>query len=374
MNRITTSVLQSLLLIACLLTGVSGRTDDSIWTLPEKPENAELTGLLVTPQENIILRYRFRKGSFIESRTRIQLADRNGQVIQTWDLDGFAHVRTDAAGHIMINISTNESVDRILVADSSGHALFERVTRPLYQSAWPSIYGSEILLATQPMAETLLFGGMTFLDADTGEVNGTFRKATIGHSGIGFILLGKDHRFILGDGATLLMTAYTAPDSPVWKIDNIGGTIDELRFLNQSVCVVSYRGDGYRGKALIHMETGNVLYRTVPHHQHWGESGKKETPGADRWFVALKNGDMLMIKDVQSRGDALLLRNQGEDLSHPRYDPAHVEPVQLPLMSGAVPGSNELLHQIVFKGKSLLLMSGNRVRIQDLVFPRKETD
>jgi len=368
------SILQSLVLIACLLTGISGRTDDSIWTLPEKPENAELTGLLVTPQENIILRYRFRKGSFIESRTRIQLADRNGQVIQTWDLDGFAHVLTDAAGHILINISSGESVDRILVVDPSGHTLFDRDTRPMYQSAWPSVYGSEILLATQPWAETLLFGGMSFLDGDSGKVNGTFRKETNGHSGIGFILMGKDHRFILGDGATLLMTAYTAPDAPVWKIDNIGGTIDELRFLNQSVCAVAYRGDGYRGKALIHMETGNVLYRAVRHHKQWGESGQKETPGADRWFVALKNGDMLMIKNVQSRGDALLLRNQVEDVSHPRYDPAHVEPVQLPLMSGTVPGSNEILHQTVFRGKFLLLMSGNRVRIQDLVFPRKETD
>lgn len=78
-----------------------------------------------------------------------------------------------------------------------------------------------------------------------------------------FLPIGKDNLFLVGLGATILLQQYDKPGY-LWKIDNIGGNINEGKFLDQDYLAVSYYVPERRykeGLAIIRWKDGEIVFR-----------------------------------------------------------------------------------------------------------------
>lgn len=78
-----------------------------------------------------------------------------------------------------------------------------------------------------------------------------------------FLPVGEDNLFLWGIGATILLQRYDRPGY-IWKIDNIGGNIDEGKFLNEEYLAVSYfvPDKKYKeGLAVVRWRDGQVVFR-----------------------------------------------------------------------------------------------------------------
>lgn len=78
-----------------------------------------------------------------------------------------------------------------------------------------------------------------------------------------FLPVGEDNLFLWGIGATVFLQRYDRPGY-IWKIDNIGGNINEGKFLNEEYLAVSYfvPDKKYKeGLAVVRWRDGQVVFR-----------------------------------------------------------------------------------------------------------------
>lgn len=55
----------------------------------------------------------------------------------------------------------------------------------------------------------------------------------------GFLLIGEEF-YVIDMGASLFLKSYYEPVKTYWQITNIGGNINDVRFLNRELIAVSY--------------------------------------------------------------------------------------------------------------------------------------
>lgn len=55
----------------------------------------------------------------------------------------------------------------------------------------------------------------------------------------GFLLIGEEF-YVIDMGASLFLKSYCEPVKTYWQITNIGGNINDVRFLNRELIAVSY--------------------------------------------------------------------------------------------------------------------------------------
>lgn len=89
-----------------------------------------------------------------------------------------------------------------------------------------------------------------------------------------FLPVGQDNLFLWGIGATILLQKYGQPGH-IWKIDSIGGNINEGKFLGPDYLAVSYFVEGKKhkeGLAIIRWRDGQIVFRV----ENYIFNGKRE--------------------------------------------------------------------------------------------------
>lgn len=214
--------------------------------------------------------------------------------------------------------------DKIILGDGDesgcGHIkLLDLLGNELYtvnaEGRWPVVapYGKDIALV--PGLQDI--GPVSIIDEDTGKEklrinppeskNKTFKISA-------FFPLGEEGFYVQGVGATLMLKSYLHVNERYWKIQDIGGNINQGIMLNDEYLAVNYRIDDFSSKkltvgvAVVEWRTGNVLFN---------KRGYQINGVQDSWYpnfntlsLLIDNGSLLFYADPD-RVVRLPLRSNG---------------------------------------------------------------
>jgi hypothetical protein len=214
---------------------------------------------------------------------------RDGKLILAWgDENGCSRIKVLAPG-----------LELLFAADAGGR--------------WPeeALLGGEIALIPQVSSDLGL--PCSVIDDRTGSEKFRIGPLSKTKPEALFVAIGKDDLFFAGVDKTLFLRSYRDPEKDIWRIEDIGGTIEHLLYLDDDRLAVSYATDDFgarrfmAGNAVIEWRSGRVVF---------DERGFQIDGKQDDWYRRLH-----AFVPHLDRGDLVYLLDVGLGIRIPRLPP-----------------------------------------------------
>lgn len=188
----------------------------------------------------------------MKQNSRLQIFGKDNELIQDIEFDKHISVASSRNGSkfYVTEFEYPEAPEKVYVLNDNGHQLLALNTNK--QTAYPSLRGeNEFYMEDSDLVE-MRKGKVIVHDSQTGE-----EIASINGAMNDFITLGDGVHFIMAVGTTLMMKTYQNPAENVWKIEDIGGGIqDRMSSSDGKHLVLRYSG----GFSVVDIEMGSIVF------------------------------------------------------------------------------------------------------------------
>ncbi|MBE3130184.1 MAG: hypothetical protein IMZ54_05640 [Acidobacteria bacterium] len=240
---------------------------------------------------------------------RLQVLDNDGNLVKDMILEDWywlsGFTRDDK---IILSRGDESGCWRIKVLEPDGRVRFCVDAG----GRWPAaaLFGHEIALVPGVSGDV---APCSIIDAETGIEKFRIGPLSRARPDACFASIGEDGLYIAGIERALFLRSYRHEGKDLWKIENIGGTIEHYTFLDDKYFAVQYKTDDFEagrfmvGNAVIEWRSGDVLYEK----RGFQIDGKQ-----DDWYRRLFAFGLRL-----DRGDLVFLIGDGLGVRIPRKSP-----------------------------------------------------
>ncbi len=236
--------------------------------------------------------------------SRLLIFDKDNAILNDISFPEAKHLTITRDDSIILAAGIEET-ENISVLDSHGRHLFDLSTKG--RRPYPALLGNEIGLGRSEVGEQDgIVGTVSIVDGATGKEKIRFgppsAKGIRGYSG--FLPIGEDGQFLIATGATIFLRTYFHPETPLWRIDNIGGNVRAVIPLDEGLIGIAYDHNDFEAKeylagiVILDRHDGKVLFRQESNNPQVGLW--KFLHGAVN--VTLEKGDLLFTDYAGNMG------------------------------------------------------------------------